>query len=44
MDVTKEVAPDLLNAGMVTSAFCTDFDNDGNLDILAPIIFLIWKS
>ncbi len=44
VDVTKEVAPDLLNAGMVTSAFCTDFDNDGNLDILAPIIFLIWKS
>jgi len=27
-DVTREVAPDLLNAGMVTSAFCGDIDND----------------
>jgi len=33
-DVTKEVAPDLLNAGMVTSAFCSDVDNDHWTDLV----------
>ena len=33
-DVTKEVAPDLLNAGMVTSAFCGDIDNDQWTDLV----------
>jgi hypothetical protein len=27
-DVTAEVAPELLKAGMVTTAFCSDIDND----------------
>jgi hypothetical protein len=34
VDVTKEVAPDLLNAGMVTSAFCGDIDNDQFTDLV----------
>ena len=34
VDVTKEVAPDLLNAGMVTSAFCGDIDNDHWTDLV----------
>jgi hypothetical protein len=33
-DVTREVAPDLLNAGMVTSAFCGDIDNDHWTDLV----------
>ena len=33
-DVTKETAPDLLNAGMVTSAFCGDIDNDHWTDLV----------
>jgi enediyne biosynthesis protein E4 len=33
-DVTKEVAPDLLNTGMVTSAFCGDIDNDHWTDLV----------
>jgi hypothetical protein len=33
-DVTKEIAPDLLNAGMVTSAFCSDVDNDQWTDLV----------
>jgi hypothetical protein len=33
-DVTKEIAPDLLNAGMVTSAFCGDIDNDNWTDLV----------
>ncbi len=33
-DVTREVAPDLLNAGMVTSAFCGDIDNDNWTDLV----------
>lgn len=33
-DVTSEIAPDLLNAGMVTSAFCGDIDNDGWTDLV----------
>jgi hypothetical protein len=33
-DVTKDVAPDLLNAGMVTSAYCGDIDNDQWTDLV----------
>jgi len=33
-DVTARVAPDLLNAGMVTSALCTDIDNDHWTDLI----------
>jgi hypothetical protein len=33
-DITKEAAPDLLNAGMVTSAFCGDLDNDQWTDLV----------
>ncbi len=34
MDVTGEIAPDLLKAGMVTSAFCGDIDNDKWADLV----------
>ncbi|HEX7468198.1 MAG TPA: FG-GAP-like repeat-containing protein, partial [Methanobacterium sp.] len=33
-DVTGSVAPDLLEAGMVTSAFCADLDNDQWTDLV----------
>lgn len=33
-DVTKEVAPALLNIGLVCDALWTDFDNDGQTDLL----------
>jgi hypothetical protein len=33
-DVTASVAPDLLEAGMVTSAFCADLDNDQWADLV----------
>ena len=33
-DVTATVAPDLLKAGMVTAAFCTDVDNDQWTDLV----------
>ena len=33
-DVTKKISPDLLNAGMVTSAYCTDIDNDKWTDLV----------
>ena len=33
-DVTNETAPDLLNEGMVTSAFCGDIDNDHWTDLV----------
>lgn len=33
-DVTEEAAPDLINAGMVTSAFCGDLDNDQWADLV----------
>ena len=33
-DVTASVAPDLLKAGMVTAAFCTDVDNDHWTDLV----------
>ena len=44
-DVTDEVAPDLKNIGMVCDALFTDFDNDGQTDLLLagewmPITFL----
>lgn len=34
VDVTKSVANDLANAGMVTSALWTDVENDGDCDLL----------
>ena len=34
VDATKELAPALLTAGMVTSALFTDADGDGWLDLL----------
>ncbi len=33
-DVTKKIAIDLLNPGLVTSAVATDFDKDGDLDLV----------
>jgi hypothetical protein len=33
-DITKEAAPGLLNAGMVTSVFCGDIDNDHWTDLV----------
>jgi ASPIC and UnbV/FG-GAP-like repeat len=44
-DVTDEVAPDLKNIGMVCDALFTDFDNDGQTDLLLsgewmPLTFL----
>ena len=44
-DVTDEVAPDLKNIGMVCDALFTDFDNDGQVDLILagewmPITFL----
>lgn len=44
VDITKDVAPELLNVGMVTSAIWSDFDNDGWIDLIVvgewmPVIF-----
>ena len=44
-DVTNEVAPELKNIGMVSDALFTDFDNDGQTDLILtgewmPITFL----
>ncbi|MFS4467951.1 VCBS repeat-containing protein [Maribacter sp. 2210JD10-5] len=33
-DVTKEIAPDFENLGMITDALWTDFDNNGTLDLI----------
>jgi enediyne biosynthesis protein E4 len=43
-DVTPELCPELENAGMVTDALFTDFDNDGRIDLVltaewSPILF-----
>ena len=34
VDVTKEVAPGLMEIGMITSAVWSDFDNDGWIDLI----------
>ena len=44
-DVTKTIAPSLINVGLICDAIFTDYDNDGWVDIVAagewsPIIFL----
>ncbi|MEO8766648.1 MAG: FG-GAP-like repeat-containing protein, partial [Ginsengibacter sp.] len=44
-DVTAEIAPDLKNIGMVCDALFTDFDNDGQTDLMLagewmPVTFL----
>lgn len=44
-DVTRIVCPELKNMGMVTSSLWTDFDNDGQVDLIVvgewmPITFL----
>ena len=33
-DVTSSLAPDLLNAGMITDLEFSDYDNDGNVDLI----------
>jgi hypothetical protein len=33
-DVTKEIAPDLIKCGLVTSALWQDYNNDGKLDLI----------
>ena len=48
-DVTTRVAPDLMYAGMVTSALWTDFNNDQSLDLMLtgewmPIRFFEQKN
>ncbi|MCH7414115.1 VCBS repeat-containing protein [Belliella sp. R4-6] len=34
IDITEETIPEIANAGMVTSALWTDFDDDGLLDLI----------
>lgn len=43
-DITQDVCPALANVGMVTSAVCTDFDNDKQVDLIVagewmPLLF-----
>src|SRR5690606_2131278 len=33
-DVTKSECPDLLDLGMITDAIFSDFDNDGQIDLI----------
>jgi hypothetical protein len=33
-DITRDIAPDLINIGLVTDALFTDFDNDGWTDLV----------
>ncbi len=33
-DVTAEIAPELLNPGLITAALWTDFDNDNDIDLI----------
>lgn len=33
-DATNEIAPDLTHVGMVTDALWTDYDNDGDIDLI----------
>ena len=33
-DVTEQVCPDLMNAGLITDAIWSDFDNDGYTDLI----------
>ncbi|MER3375155.1 MAG: VCBS repeat-containing protein [Allomuricauda sp.] len=49
VDVTKEVAPELLKMGLVSSSLWTDFNNDGLLDLIVvgewlPVTFFLNKG
>lgn len=46
VDVTKEVAPELLKVGLVSSSLWTDFNNDGLVDLIVvgewlPVTFFL---
>jgi hypothetical protein len=48
-DVTTEIAPSLKNIGLVCDALFTDFDGDGNTDLLLagewmPLTFLKYSN
>lgn len=49
VDVTNEVAPELIRAGLVSSSLWTDFNNDGLLDLIVvgewlPVTFFLNKG